>query len=86
MRSFCALLVAVSQPVCSETRATGPVTSLPLPRYVSLKASEGNVRRGPSLTHRIDWVFKRRNMPLRSPATGAGSKTRTGLAAGFTIR
>lgn len=43
----------------------GPVTNLPMPRYVSLKASEGNVRRGPSLSHRIDWVFKRRNMPLQ---------------------
>jgi SH3-like domain-containing protein len=43
----------------------GPVTNLPMPRFVSLKASEGNVRRGPSLTHRIDWVFTRRNMPLR---------------------
>ena len=43
----------------------GPVTNLPMPRFVSLKASEGNVRRGPSLTHRIDWVFKRRNMPLQ---------------------
>ena len=43
----------------------GPVTNLPMPRFVSLKASEGNVRRGPSLSHRIDWVFKRRNMPLQ---------------------
>lgn len=43
----------------------GPVTNLPMPRFVSLKASEGNVRRGPSLTHRIDWVFKHRNMPLQ---------------------
>lgn len=42
----------------------GPVTNLPIPRYVSLKAKEGNVRRGPSLTHRIDWVFTRRDMPL----------------------
>lgn len=42
----------------------GPVTNLPLPRFVSLKVSEGNVRRGPSLTHRIDWVFTRRGMPL----------------------
>jgi len=42
----------------------GPVTNLPLPRFVSLKAGKGNVRRGPSLTHRIDWVFKRRSMPL----------------------
>ena len=33
-----------------------------------MKANEGNVRRGPSLTHRIDWVFKRRDMPLRITA------------------
>jgi SH3-like domain-containing protein len=43
----------------------GPVTNLPIPRYVSMKASEGYARRGPSSTHRIDWVFVRRNMPLR---------------------
>lgn len=46
----------------------GPVTNLPLPRYVSLKASEGNVRRGPSLTHRIDWVFTRKDVPLEITA------------------
>jgi SH3-like domain-containing protein len=45
--------------------AVGPVTSLPLPRYVSLKTGEGNVRRGPSLEHRIDWVFHHRDYPLR---------------------
>ncbi len=43
---------------------TGPVTNLPLPRFVSMKAADGNVRRGPALTQRIDWVFMRRNMPL----------------------
>ena len=43
----------------------GPVTNLPMPRYVSLKANQANVRRGPSLSHRIDWVFQRRDMPLR---------------------
>jgi SH3-like domain-containing protein len=46
----------------------GTVTNLPLPRFVSMKASEGNVRRGPSLSHRIDWVYKRRNMPLQITA------------------
>lgn len=55
-------------PLVAETPAggfeRGPVTNLPIPRYVSMKASEGNVRRGPSLSHRIDWVFKRRDMPL----------------------
>ena len=33
-----------------------------------MKSGEGNVRRGPSLTHRIDWVFTRRNMPLQITA------------------
>ena len=42
----------------------GPVTNLPIPRFVSLKASEANVRRGPSLNQRIDWVYKARGMPL----------------------
>jgi len=46
----------------------GSVTNLPVPRYVSMKAAEGNVRRGPSLTHKIDWVFKHRNMPLELTA------------------
>ena len=42
----------------------GPVTNLPLPRFVSLKTSEGNARRGPSLSHRIDWVFRHYELPL----------------------
>ena len=46
----------------------GPVTHLPLPRYVSLKGSKGNARRGPSLSHRIDWVFTHPGMPLKVTA------------------
>ncbi|MFK7837031.1 MAG: SH3 domain-containing protein [Sulfitobacter sp.] len=64
-----ALLVIISLPSRAVTAGeVGAVTNLPLPRYVSMKASEGNVRRGPSLSHRIDWVFQRRDMPLRITA------------------
>lgn len=59
-------LGATAQDVGAEER--GPVTNLPIPRLVSLKASEANVRRGPSLNHRIDWVYTRRNMPLQITA------------------
>ena len=64
------LAVGFFAPIAQAQEATdapslGPETNLPLPRFVSLKASESNVRRGPSLSHRIDWVFKRRNMPLQ---------------------
>ena len=44
--------------------AVGSVTNFPIPRFVSMKATEANIRRGPSLSHRIDWVFLRKNMPL----------------------
>jgi SH3-like domain-containing protein len=53
------------EPPAEEEPQVGPVTRLPLPRYVSMKATKANVRRGPSVTHRIDWVFMRRNMPLQ---------------------
>ena len=46
----------------------GAVTSLPIPRFVTLKGNEGNARRGPGLTHRIDWVFTREGMPLKITA------------------
>ena len=49
----------------AATKKRGPVTNLPMPRFVSMKAEEGNVRRGPSLTHRVDWVFLHENMPLK---------------------
>ncbi|MEP2530138.1 SH3 domain-containing protein [Shimia sp.] len=62
-----AVIVALCGAAAAE-QARGPVTNLPMPRYVSLKANKANVRRGPSLTHRIDWVFKRKNMPLEITA------------------
>lgn len=49
----------------SSDPTRGAVTNLPIPRYVSLKANEANVRRGPSLSHRIDWIFTRPDMPLQ---------------------
>ncbi|WP_101068865.1 SH3 domain-containing protein [Roseovarius salinarum] len=63
---LCAGLIVLCGPARAADR--GPVTNLPLPRYVSMKAGEGNVRRGPSLTHRIDWVFKRSGVPLKITA------------------
>lgn len=55
---------AVAPQAKPAARPRGSVTNLPLPRFVSLKANEANLRRGPSLSHRIDWVLKRRGYPL----------------------
>ena len=71
-----ALLILSASPASTEEGApvrliapgNGAVTNLPLPRFVSLKGTEGNARRGPSLSQRIDWVFTRRGMPLQITA------------------
>ncbi len=68
MAAWLAVTVAIGGSAATAQDMKGPVTNLPLPRYVSMKTSEGNVRRGPSLTHRIDWVFTRRDMPLQVTA------------------
>ncbi|WP_425071639.1 SH3 domain-containing protein [Sagittula sp. S175] len=62
------ILAATSAPISALAAERGSVTNLPIPRYVSMKAAEGNVRRGPSLSHRIDWVYTRRDMPLEVTA------------------
>ena len=63
-----ALIAILPMGGAGNATEVGQVTNLPLPRFVSMKAAEGNVRRGPSLTHRIDWVFKHRDMPLQITA------------------
>lgn len=39
-------------------------TGLPLPRFASLRASEVNLRRGPGERYPIDWVYRRRGLPI----------------------
>lgn len=59
-----AVIIAATSAAAADRRV-GPETNLPLPRFVSLNTDKANVRRGPGLSHRIDWVFVRRGMPLQ---------------------
>jgi SH3-like domain-containing protein len=43
----------------------GTVTGLPLPRWASLRTDEVNLRHGPGTRYPIDWVYKRRDLPVR---------------------
>ncbi|ADO41436.1 SH3 domain-containing protein [Ketogulonicigenium vulgare] len=43
----------------------GASTNLPVPRYVSLRSNEVNVRRGPASSQRVDWVFHRAGLPVQ---------------------
>lgn len=39
-------------------------SGLPIPRFVSLKPSEVNVRTGPGTRYPIQWVYRREGMPV----------------------
>ena len=45
--------------------SVGKVTGLPIPRYVSMKGSEGFTRRGPHPDYSITWEFKQKGIPFR---------------------
>ncbi len=51
-------------PPPSMASRTGPVTGLPLPRFVSLSSNEVNVRTGPGTRYPIQWVYLRRGWPV----------------------
>ncbi|MGF1630493.1 MAG: SH3 domain-containing protein [Kiloniellaceae bacterium] len=39
-------------------------TGLPLPRFVTLRSGEVNLRTGPGTRYPIDWVYQRRGLPV----------------------
>ena len=39
-------------------------SGLPLPRYVSLGSGEVNLRTGPGVRYPIEWVYRRRTLPV----------------------
>lgn len=57
-------VILASFPVITMATERGAMTNLPLPRFVSMKAKQGNARRGPGLSYRIDWVFQHTSTPL----------------------
>lgn len=49
----------------SETDNTDKGESgLPIPRFVSLRADEVNLRTGPGVRYPVDWVVQRRGLPV----------------------
>ncbi len=54
-----------TEPAETKRQAERPGrTGLPLPRFVSLRANEVNLRTGPGVRYPIDWVYRRRDLPV----------------------
>lgn len=44
--------------------AKGSATGLPIPRFISLLTDDVNMRVGPGFQYPIEWVYKRRGLPV----------------------
>lgn len=52
----------------AQQGGVGPVSNLPLPRFVSLKSDRVNLHEGPSKDHRTVWVYTRAGLPVEITA------------------
>jgi SH3-like domain-containing protein len=57
--AICAL---VGRPAAADS--LGSETKLPIPRFVSLRSNEVNLRTGPGTIYPVEWVFVRRGLPV----------------------
>ena len=63
--AVCALLVAmIAATGPAAAQATKGSTGLPLPRFVSLKAEQVNLRVGPSTDYAVSWRYQKSGLPV----------------------
>jgi SH3-like domain-containing protein len=75
-RFIAALFVAMTatsdafaaDPAVTGSIATGTISGLPVPRFVSLKPSKVNVRAGPTKDNDVTWVYTRAGLPVEVTA------------------
>lgn len=48
----------------AATSRAGETSGLPLPRFVSLRSDEVNLRTGPGQRYPIDWIYARKDLPV----------------------
>src|SRR5215469_17312650 len=67
-----AIVLAIAGPARAQTApqkaaavsGAASSTGLALPRYVSLRSDEVNLRTGPGVRYPVEWVLQRRHMPV----------------------
>ena len=60
----CLFACAVLFGAAPVAHAASDTSGLPLPRYVSLRSDEVNLRVGPGAQYPIDWIYVRRDLPV----------------------
>ncbi len=59
-RFWLAVVLGLAATAAAATEGSG----LPVPRFVSLRADEVNMRTGPGTQYPVDWVFRQRALPI----------------------
>lgn len=62
------VLAYAQAPAIQNGVTVGPVTGFPLPRFVSIRPNEANVRVGPGSAYDIRWTFMRSGLPVEITA------------------
>jgi SH3-like domain-containing protein len=57
-------LVLAGLSIAAATPARAAESGLPVPRFVSLRSDDVNLRTGPGARYPIDWVFHRKTLPV----------------------
>lgn len=65
---FIVLLLALPAAAAETPTATQGGTGLPLPRFVSTRSAQVNVRTGPGERYPVQWVLKKQGMPVEITA------------------
>lgn len=55
-------------PAAAQAQSIAGPTGLPIPRFVTLRAEEVNVRTGPGTRYPVEWVFVRKDVPVEITA------------------
>lgn len=55
-----AFVATMAAPAWAQVSGSG----LPLPRFVSLRAGEVNLRTGPGVQYPVEWVYRKSSLPL----------------------
>ncbi len=62
--AFAGMTVLCVLPLVANAGKAKGDSGLPIPRFVSLKSSEVNVRSGPGTRYPISWVYRKENLPV----------------------
>jgi SH3-like domain-containing protein len=64
-RFFCCLFfIGAFLAMSAREGRTAESSGLPLPRFVSLRSDEVNLRTGPGVRYPVDWIYTRRDLPV----------------------